>query len=68
MLVKRFKGRVVKNMRRVPSGILLTLLARTPGQRGTQIVVTQAEWDQFGSESYEKGVTLAMLRRSQPAE
>jgi hypothetical protein len=68
MLVKRFKGRVVKNMRRVPGGILLTLLARTPGQRGKQIVITQSDWDQFGSQSYEKGVTLAMLRRSQPAE
>jgi hypothetical protein len=67
MLVKRFKGRVVKRMRRVTNGILLSFLSHTPGIRGDRLVVTQSEWDAYGSESYQKGVSLTQLRIQRPA-
>jgi hypothetical protein len=67
MLVKRFEGRVVKRMRRVPGGILLTFLSMTPGTRGQQVTITQSQWDSFGTESYEAGVSLTQLRRQQLA-
>jgi hypothetical protein len=62
VLVKRFRGRVVKRMRRVPEGIRLTFLSRLPGQRGEQLTVTQPEWDRNGREAYQPGVSLAQLR------
>jgi hypothetical protein len=65
MLVKRYKGQVVKRMRRAPGGILLTLLSNQAGQRGKQLLVSQADWEKFGSESHEKRVSLADLRRRQ---
>ena len=68
MVVKKFRGLIVKRMRRVPGGILLTLLGRMAGQRGKQLLISQADWDDFGSTTYEKNISLAALRRSQPAE
>lgn len=43
-----FKGKPVKGMRRGRYGIILTMLARVSGQAGTQITISQAEWDQYG--------------------
>ena len=68
MVVRRFNGQVVKRMRRVPSGILLTFLASALGQRGLQLVVSQQEWEAQGSVSYEPGVSLADLRGSPPVQ
>jgi len=65
MLVKRFKGQVVKRMRRAPGGILLTLLSQQAGERGKQQLVSQEEWDMYGSETHEKRVSLEDLRRRQ---
>jgi hypothetical protein len=65
MLVKRFKGQVVKRMRRAPGGILLTFLSKQVGERGKQLLVSQEEWDKFSSEIYERRVSLDDLRRRQ---
>ena len=65
MLIKRFQGQVVKRMRRAPGGILLTFLSKQAGQRGKQLLVSQEDWEEFGSESHEKRVSLADLRRRQ---
>jgi len=65
MLIKKFKDRVVKRMRQVPGGILLTFLSVIPGERGEQLTVTQAEWDQHGSEHYDQRQSLAALRDQQ---
>jgi hypothetical protein len=62
MLVKRYRGKVVKRMRRAPSGILLRLLSSAPGVRGAELVITQDEWKKHGTESCEPGMTLAKLR------
>lgn len=61
MIVKRYQGQIVKRMRRVSGGILLTFLSIAPGLRGCQIVVTQRQWQQHGRESFEPGATLAKL-------
>jgi hypothetical protein len=66
LVVKRFKGHVVKRMRRVPGGILVTLLATIPGERGQQVTISQAEWDTYGSVSYVPGVSRADLRGTLP--
>jgi hypothetical protein len=68
LVVKRFKGHVVKRMRRVPGGILLTLLAPIPGERGQQVTISQAEWDAYGSVSYVPGVSRADLRGALPPQ
>ncbi len=65
MLVKRYQGQVVKRMRRVSGGILLTFLSERSGDRGQQITITQADWNRHGSQSYER-TTLAALRQQQP--
>ncbi len=51
MLPKKFrffKGKPVKHMRRGRHGIILTMLARVSGQAGTQITISQDDWDQYG--------------------
>lgn len=63
MLIKRFQGQVVKRMRRAPGGILLTFLSKRAGERGKQRLVSQADWEKFGSESHEQRVSLETLRR-----
>jgi hypothetical protein len=63
MLIKRFKGHVVKRMRRAPGGILLTFLPQQAGERGKQLLVSQEDWEKYGSESHEKRVSLEDLRR-----
>ena len=68
MLIKRFRGSVVKRMRRVPGGILLTFLGRTAGTRGKQLLISQAEWEEFGSKNYERKTSRALLRQRQQAE
>jgi len=68
MIVKRFQGRVVKRMRRVSGGILLTFLSNVRGERGEQITITQSQWDAHGFLSYEKGISRAQLRQMQPAD
>ena len=65
MLVKRFKGQVVKRMRRAPGGILLTFLSKRVGERGKQLLVSQEDWEKFGSEIHERSVSLDDLRRRQ---
>ncbi len=65
MLVKRFKGQVVKRMRRAPGGILLTFLSKQSGERGKQILVSQEDWETYGSETHERRVSLDELRRRQ---
>jgi hypothetical protein len=65
MLIKRFKGKVVKRMRHAPGGILLTFLSKTVGERGKQLLVSQEEWEKFGSEIHERRVSLDDLRRRQ---
>jgi hypothetical protein len=52
-------------MRRVAGGIRLCLLSSTLGVRGEQVLITQEEWQKFGTESYEMGTTLAKLRDQQ---
>jgi hypothetical protein len=64
MVVKRFKGRVVRHMRRVPGGILLTFLSPQSGARGEQVTITQADWKARGRVSYEN-TSLVQLRRQQ---
>lgn len=64
MLVKRFKGQVVKRMRRAPGGgILITFLSKQARERGKQLQVSQEDWEKFGSESHERRVSLDDLRR-----
>ena len=49
--VKRFrffKGQPVKRMRQGRYGIILTLVSAIKGEAGTQITITQQEWDEFG--------------------
>lgn len=65
MLIKRFKGQVVKRMRRAPGGILLTFLSKQTGERGKQLLVSQEDWEKFGFESHERRVSLDDLRRRQ---
>ena len=65
MLVKRFKGQVVKRMRRAPGGILLTFLSKQAGERGKQLLITQDDWEKYGSEIHERRVSLDDLRRRQ---
>jgi hypothetical protein len=43
-----YKQQPVKRMRRGPEGIILTMLAATPGQPGQQITISQADWDRYG--------------------
>lgn len=63
MIVKRFRGIVVKRMRRVHGGILLTLLSAARGERGSQIVIDQDTWNEHGTETYEPGMTYPRLRQ-----
>ena len=65
MLVKRFKGQVVKRMRRAPGGILLTFLSRQVGERGKQLLVSQEDWEKFSSEIHERLEYLDGLGRGQ---
>jgi len=60
MLVKRFKGRIIKRMRRVSSGILLTFLTQRLGERGQQLIISQLAWTRHGTESYPR-YKLAIL-------
>ena len=61
-VVKMFKGRPVKRLRRVPEGILLTFVSPIPGDRGEQLTVQQADWDRDGVADYKAGVTKQELR------
>jgi hypothetical protein len=63
MLIKRYRGQVLKHMRQVPRGILLTFLS-PKGQRGEQRVVSQADWERFGSETFEEGKRLDDFRNT----
>lgn len=66
MLIKRFKDQVIKRMRRAPGGgILLTFLSKIAGERGKQLLVSQEDWEKFGSEIHERRVSLDDLRRRQ---
>lgn len=68
MLVKTFRGLIVKKMRRVSGGILLTFLSPTAGERGKQLLISQADWDQFGLCTYERKTPRAILRKRRPPE
>lgn len=46
--VKFFKNKPVKHMRRGVNGIILTMLSAIKGQAGTQLTVSQADWDLYG--------------------
>lgn len=61
MLIKRYRGRVVKHMRRGPTGIVLTFIS-VKDQPGDKLVVTQAQWEKFGSEVFEEGKRLNDFR------
>lgn len=61
MLIKRYRGRVLKHMRQGPKGIVLTFLS-VKGRRGEQQIVSQADWDRFGSEAFEEGKRLDDFR------
>lgn len=63
MLVKLFRGRFVKRMRRVPGGIRLTFLSDRQGERGEQLTITQADWDELGSVTREENLSLPQLRQ-----
>lgn len=65
MIVKRYQGKVVKRMRLVPGGILLTFLSHKPGEPGEQLVVSQSQWNEHATETFEPGMTLARLREQQ---
>jgi hypothetical protein len=65
MLVKRYLGRIVKRMRRVPGGILITFLSKNPGDRGQQLLISQEDWNKNSTQSYQR-ITLAELRRQSP--
>ena len=49
-------------MRKVPQGILLIFLAPVAGQRGDQLIISQADWEQDGSEVYSPNLSLPELR------
>ena len=46
---KFYHEKPVKKMRQVPAGILLTFYGLVVGQPGSQITVTQDDWDKYGS-------------------
>jgi len=61
-MVKTFKGRPVKRLRRTPEGILLTFVSPVPGDRGDQLTIQQEDWDRDGIAEYKQGVTKQELR------
>ena len=65
MLVKRFRGRCVKRMRRVPNGIRLTFLSKRHGERGEQLTVTQVDWERFGTQHFQENLSLSQLRQQE---
>src|SRR5690348_6816417 len=62
MLLKTFRSRPIKRMRRTSGGILLTLLSAKGGHQGGQLLVTQDEWNEHGSSVYLPGLSLPKLR------
>ncbi len=49
--MKRFRfyrGQPVKRMRQGPDGLILTMLAKQKGKPGTQLTVSQADWERDG--------------------
>jgi hypothetical protein len=63
MLVKRYRGRVVQRMRRAtPGHIELIYPSERENDPREREVITQAEWDQHGSEKYEDGKSIADFR------
>lgn len=61
-VVKTFKGRPVKRLRRTPDGILLTFISPVAGQPGEQVTIQQEDWDRDGNADYKAGVTKQELR------
>lgn len=69
MLVKRYRNRVVQKMRRVRDGIELIFLSAMHGAPRERLVISQADWQRYGSEKYEEGKSAedfraASVRRS----
>lgn len=51
-LLVTYRGHPVRRRRRTAKGLLIKLKPVRPGQRGAVIVVTQSEWQLYGSEVY----------------
>jgi hypothetical protein len=63
MLVKRYRDRVVQKMRCLRDGrIQLTFPSTRKHEPRLRLVITQAEWDRYGSSAYEPGKHLDDFR------
>jgi hypothetical protein len=65
MLVKTFRGRVVRKMRKLPDGrILLKFLTAHAGEAAEEQIVTPEQWQAHGAETYDDRVTVDDLRQA----
>lgn len=58
-----YKGKPVKRLRVVNGKLILTMLAANSGEHGTQITVSQADWNLYGEWRNVNAVDLDSIRK-----
>ncbi len=69
MILKWYQGRPVQRMSGTADGnILLTFFNTRPGERKERLVVSQADWKNYGSEEYCEGSVQDLRRLAKVAK